>query len=146
MFFLVFKWVWVVNQRLIICNFFFTFSDFLFVQQIQYGRRSAKAHRLLKIQPASCLPSQTGLRCHGNRLWRSSYWDSAGWQVTVLAVRVVGPLSPINILPCLRICNTHQSSEQSRFAFVYALIYFVHVHWSVDLCLQQKCYPKDFLI
>lgn len=26
-------------------------------------------------------------------LWRSSYWDSAGWQVTVLAVRVFGPLS-----------------------------------------------------
>lgn len=64
------------------------------MQQIQYGRRSLKPLRLPRARPASCLLSQTGLRRHGNMLWRSTYWDSAGWQVTVLAVRVFGPLSP----------------------------------------------------
>lgn len=130
----------------ILCLFFSLISNFLFMQQIQYGRRSLKPLRRLKTQPASCLLSQTGLRCHGNMLWRSTYWDSAGWQVTVLAVRVFGPLSPTNILLSLRTCNTQQSTEQSRSAFVSAWIYFVYVYWSVCLCLQQKCYPKDFLI
>lgn len=71
---------------------FHSFPIFLFVQQIQYGRRSLKP--LLKTQSACCLLSQTGLRCHGNMLWRSTYWDSAGWQVSVLAVWVSGLLFP----------------------------------------------------
>ncbi|KAF6720896.1 hypothetical protein FQA47_010991 [Oryzias melastigma] len=52
---------------------------FTFVQQIQDGRRSGEPHRRMK-QPPSCLLPQTGLRCHGNMLWRSTYWDSAGWR------------------------------------------------------------------
>lgn len=52
-----------------------------------------KASQTDETQPPCCRLSQTGLCCHGNMLWRSSYWDSAGWQVTVLAVRVFGPLS-----------------------------------------------------
>lgn len=41
----------------------------------------------LKTQLTSCLLSQTGLRCHGNMIWRSTYWDSAGRQWTVPADR-----------------------------------------------------------
>lgn len=103
--------------------FFSLVSSFLFVQQIQYGRRSIKPP--LRTQPASCLLSQTGLRCHGNMLWRSTYWDSAGWRVTVLAVWVSGPLFPTNILPFLRTCNTQQFKDQSRFAFVSSWLHFV---------------------
>lgn len=61
---------------------------------IQYGCHSISL-RQLKTQPASRPLFQTGLRCHGNMLWRSTYWDSAGWQVTVLAVP--GIRSPLSL-------------------------------------------------
>ena len=32
-------------------------------------------------------PCLTGLRCHGNMLWRSSYWDSDESQATGFPVR-----------------------------------------------------------
>lgn len=93
------------------------------MQQIQYGRRPLNPLTPLKTQAASCFLSQTGLRCHSNMLWRSTYWDTAGWHVTVLAVRVFSPCSHTNIL--------HSESPQHtavyrapRFAFVRARILY----------------------
>lgn len=103
-------------------------SSFVFGQQIQYGRHSSPSVLVhLKTQPALCLPSQTGLRCHSNMLWRSTYWDSAGWRVTVWAVWAFGPFSPTNILPSLTTGSTQQPTEQARFAFVSPRLYFVYV-------------------
>lgn len=102
------------------------------MQQIQHGCRSWKL--LLKTLPASCLLSQTGLCCHGNMLWRSTYWDSAGWQAAVLAVWV---LVHSNILTSLRTCDTLQSTKPLWFAFVNPQLCCCCV--SLWLCVFQNC-------
>lgn len=119
-------------------------SSFVLVRQLQYGRHSLKPLILLKTQAASCLLSQTGLRCHGNMLWRSTYWDSAGWQVTVLAVRVFGPLSSTNLMPFLRTCSAHQSAEQPWFAFTSAGKYSVCIGLLVFVCSRTATQMTSF--
>lgn len=117
---------------------FFKFSLFrlviLSLQQIQYGRRSLQRLRRLKARRPACLPSQTGLRRHGNMLWRSFYWDSAGRRSTASAVSVFGYLFLTDILPSLRTCSMQQCAEQLSFALLFTLIYFMCVCLKVFVC------------
>ena len=75
-------------------------------RQRREALRIAGKHSLLP-------PRLTGLCCHGNMLWRSTYWDSdsdgwRGWWATALAVRGFGLVLPRSE-PCLS--ESHSTAE-----------------------------------